>query len=783
MKKTYYLYADFETTQVKLPDKYKSFNEYYDSDINAIKPKIYSWCVLYSSEYGKLNKSNFDTKNFNGDIVNLNIGIDGNSFIKFIEKLDKDYIIYFNNLKGFDGHFIIPLLDKLGYKNVLPFDIQKYTTLDNDNKKQFTRRILDIKNELFTNYPSFKKAHETIKKIDPDKAKNMLANRIKKMWSRLLPGEYSVIANGNNQIYEIKIGLECRKKNGKGNTNRAVIIRDNMLLFPSSIKRMGESLVKQLEKKSKLSKKELENIYLKKDLSSNYKVYELYKSVKQFKNDGNEYDYLIQDTFILWKYHKMMENFLPRKDWKLTIGATTYNEWIKDFGEELSNKTIESGKAEIIELERGVQRVKYKNRIYNTKKFKEFLIKKLIPVDFLDQKISDYELTYDRIYKYYGGGITHLNEQYRGQLVDNITFIDINSSYPSQQVKDIEVPYGRPKKGDHKDYPFKFYKLIPKKKIVNKFGLPFMWNSLSDKREYLKILKPYSIYYLTSITYERFKKYYTDDTSAYDLEVEFSFKSIPINTYFNSFVSKWYEKKETAALNGNIVLKEISKLFLNNLYGKYGTKISRTSRYWNQFSTEWDTYNQTLDSNYYLPIAIVIAEMGRMNLVDAVDDNYNDFVYCDTDSLAIINFKAENYKNVKLHYSKIGYWDIEYENMYGIFRRTKQYFLLDGKGKTKLVFSGINFHKFLMSDKEEELVSQYEKMYRNVSLKDFILGKTIDNQLTPNRILGSGILFQNIEKTIKPVWDYNRMTEQIYYLPEHFKNSLEKIKLKKVIKI
>ncbi|MCS5737344.1 DNA polymerase, partial [Herbiconiux daphne] len=77
------------------------------------------------------------------------------------------------------------------------------------------------------------------------------------------------------------------------------------------------------------------------------------------------------------------------------------------------------------------------------------------------------------MFNWYDGGITHVNENYRGQFVDNLTFLDINSSYPSQMVKDVDIPIGEGVKGDVKGFDFKFYTLIPKKTIINKSGIPF----------------------------------------------------------------------------------------------------------------------------------------------------------------------------------------------------------------------------------------------------------------------------------------------------------------------
>ena len=68
--------------------------------------------------------------------------------------------MYFNNLKGFDGHFIIPILDNAGYENVLDFDISEIKELDPITQNQYLKRYLRIQDNLFTNKKIAAKYHE-----------------------------------------------------------------------------------------------------------------------------------------------------------------------------------------------------------------------------------------------------------------------------------------------------------------------------------------------------------------------------------------------------------------------------------------------------------------------------------------------------------------------------------------------------------------------------------------------------------------------------------------------
>ena len=50
MRKVHYWYADFETTRVNIPSKYKTPKQYYDHVVNPEVPLIYAWVLGTSDE-------------------------------------------------------------------------------------------------------------------------------------------------------------------------------------------------------------------------------------------------------------------------------------------------------------------------------------------------------------------------------------------------------------------------------------------------------------------------------------------------------------------------------------------------------------------------------------------------------------------------------------------------------------------------------------------------------------------------------------------------------------
>lgn len=778
MRKVKYLYADFETLRVNIPEKYKSPLKYYQEDPNPKTSKYYSWAILWDKEYGDIGLRTNTSKESAVGYIGLeteNKYEKQNHFIHTIEQIDVDSIMYFNNLRAFDGHFIIPALDSNGYTYIPPFDLNEIDYLPAHIQRTYRARVKKIRDFILKHSKTVKENYNFRKLEDQQDANRYLMGQIERRWKRLLPKEYSLLTDENGNIYEIKIGLSSLKRSKNNKNNRALIIRDNLYLFPASIKKMGENLVKQhIHEHGEDSKTYAENLYLKKELSTGYERTDFYKSWKEFENDGNEKEYLIQDVFILYMFHKKMEKFLPRSKWGMTIGSSAYKEWLITFGNQLVDLHIDKGEIAIKKLKRGAIRYIYKDQTYTTTNMYKRLVDKYLPTRWLDKKVSKDETTHQDLFKWYNGGLTRVNEDYRGQFVENITAIDKNSHYPSQMVSDNFVPIGYGLKGDVKGYDFKFYTLTPLKDIKNEHGLPFLNNEDSDNIEYLRVLKAGSQYRFTSIKYKRFLKYYKCKRSDYKLVVNYSFQQVPISKLFKKYINHWYEFKVNA---DSPLMREIAKLNLNNVYGKFGMKSVRVNSIWDQESQEWIKNENLVDSKYYLPLAIAITELGQVDLVDSIGFNHKNFVYCDTDSLFIKDWDPKDYPHIKLHPSALDHWDVEFKG-YGIVRRPKQYLFKNSKGEEKFAYAGVNLNAYLIPDEEEEFYEETKKQYKNITFQDMIFGKTISNQSRAYKILGKGVLIQDIDKTIPPIWakEYGVLVEQKFFLPEHFSKSLLKMK-------
>lgn len=776
-----YLYADFETTPIEIPDGYNNYHEVLTKNVPHKKSEVVSWVITKKQDDKDIQKNIKDVEYgvFN-DIEKECINFYGNNiytFLLFITQLKNDTWIYFNNLKGFDGHFIIPALDNLGFKIVVPYNLENIELSDSDKMM-----YLKLKEDRKIMLKSLLLKKEITRKAYENYGNEWLEKYIEKNWNTLVFGEYSLLTNENSQIYEIKIATNNFKVSKSKFQNHIISIRDNLLLFPSSIKKMGINIAKHYINNG-MKKEYAEKMFHKKTL--NYSNIKEYETLEELTNDKEHLEYLFEDAFILMKYHDMMSNYFPRKHWKLTIASTSYSEWIRVFGDKILDSFIDKGIVKEITLERGANGYLYKNKSYLDYKLKKILINELFPTNWLDSPYNSYMSNHESIYDSYNGGITTLNEVYRGRYLENLTYLDLNSSYSSSMIKNVYAPYGVGYKGNKKESKYKIYKINIKQDIYNEKGLPFLFDINLGDRQYLKHLYKGCEIVLNTYQYERFLKYYTSDKSKFKIEVLWSFDTINMKYIFEDYINKWYTIKEQASINGDELLKSIAKLFLNSLYGKFGTKSKRKSKIWNQFSCSWEKSTEYIESKFYLPLADAITSLSRMELVDGVGNNYDSFVYSDTDSMIIKDFDIKNFSYLNIDKSLIGAWDIE-GVFNGVFRRPKQYFLKDinyeKNNKIKIAFAGINFDKTYLPDDEEEIVDDNIKIFSKLTYKKFLCGDNdngtiIKNQTKPERVLGYGIVIDTIEKRIKPIWEYKPLKEQIYITKEDYYNNWKKEKI------
>ena len=312
------------------------------------------------------------------------------------------------------------------------------------------------------------------------------------------------------------------------------------------------------------------------------------------------------------------------------------------------------------------------NRLMKTKFFsekseknkREYLFRALFPKQnyFVDQ--------YER--RSYYGGLSYVHkenvEKYYNLEYKTGNVYDVNSLYPfTMETFDLpfgvgvfnKKPYHKMSKNFKKNYPLYIQELtvydleVKPNKINflqvkhNKFfkGNECIKNNIvNGKKIPLKL-------HLTNITLDLLKECYNLKVVSYGSHIAF----MSTHDIFKSYLKFWKKVKK----DNEGAIRNIAKLFQNSLYGKFGMRgesdIVYASTEDGKFTLDYNTRDVVGDT-IYLPIATFITSYAKQYLCNAINSNYENFMYCDTDSIHLI---GKEVKGIKLHKKEYGCWDNE----------------------------------------------------------------------------------------------------------------------------
>lgn len=373
----------------------------------------------------------------------------------------------------------------------------------------------------------------------------------------------------------------------------------------------------------------------------------------------------------------------------------------------------------------------------------------------------------------YRGGFTYLNPKFAGKTIKNGVVLDVNSLYPSVMYGcDNEyLPFGTPIffEGKYKEdvlYPLYTQMIrcqfkIKKGKIPTiqiKHGYGFRGN------EYLESSGDEEVTLcLNSVDLKLFFEQY----NVFNLEYISGWKFKSTKGLFTEYIDKWSANKIKAKQEGNHGLYLISKLFLNSLYGKFGTDISVRSKI--PYLGEDDVIH-FIDGDpeerdgVYVAMASFITSYARLKTIKSAQkimDNYNQglsniqFVYADTDSLHCWSPDFELPEGLDIDSTKLGAWDYEMKFKRGKYLRQKCYMeeeIISEEDYLKGIEGGEHF----LYSKDEEgfyklkitVAGMPKGCYPHVTFKNFKIGASYQGKKQPKMVKG-GVVLADIDFTIK----------------------------------
>lgn len=379
---------------------------------------------------------------------------------------------------------------------------------------------------------------------------------------------------------------------------------------------------------------------------------------------------------------------------------------------------------------------------------------------------------YEDVKQSYKGGFTYLNPKFTGRTVKNGIVLDVNSLYPSVMY-DNYLPYGTPLyyEGDYQEdplYPLYIQQFtcsfelksgkIPTIQLKKSmFGFSETEYLLSSDHQEVPVC-------LTSVDLKLFFEHY----HVYNYTPIAGWKFKATKGLFTEYIDKWSNNKIEAKKDGNHGLYLISKLFLNSLYGKFGTSTTVKSKipYLDKDADVVKFYDSDVKSKdgVYIAMASFITSYARLKTISSaqrITDDYNagkssiQFVYADTDSLHCVSDDFSLPEGLDIDSTKLGAWDFEAKFSRAKFLRAKCYIenhIIDeeeyNKGKQSenhfMYKMSRGFHTVL----KVTVAGMPKACHRQVTFNNFIIGAQYKGKLQPKIVTG-GVVLNDVDFTIK----------------------------------
>lgn len=330
----------------------------------------------------------------------------------------------------------------------------------------------------------------------------------------------------------------------------------------------------------------------------------------------------------------------------------------------------------------------------------------------------------------YKGGFVYLNPKYRNKRGLKGIALDVNSLYPSV-MHDKLLPYGYPmffegEPEQNQAYPLYIVRIqcmfelkpghLPTIQLKN--------NRAFVETEYLTSSNGDMVQMtLTNVDLQLFLDHY----NVYNLDYICGYRFKGAVGLFSDYIDHWMQIKE----NSTGAIRQLAKLMLNSLYGKFATNPKARKKIPVLDSDNIVRYvldEPELRDPVYTAMGCFITAYAREKTIRSGQKVFNRFIYADTDSLHLIGDELP--EGLEIHPTHLGAWKHEGTFTDSKFLRAKTY-METVDGVTKVTCAG-------MPDNVKETVT-----YEN-----FKPGAVFDGKLMPKRYPG-GIILEKRTFTIK----------------------------------
>lgn len=353
----------------------------------------------------------------------------------------------------------------------------------------------------------------------------------------------------------------------------------------------------------------------------------------------------------------------------------------------------------------------------------------------------------------YKGGFTYLNPRFKNKRVKGGITFDVNSLYPSVMRYKL-LPYGYPMyfEGEYihdENYPLYICRLQCEFKIKPNHipCIQLKNNRAFVETEYLTSSNGEIVEMtLTSVDLALFLEHY--DT--YNLEYICGWKFKGATGMFDEYIDYWSHIKETSTG----ALRQLAKLMLNNLYGKFATnpKTRKKIPYLDEDGiVRYRLDEPELRDPVYTAMGCFITAYARDKTIRSAQSVYDRFIYADTDSLHLTGTDVP--EGLDVHPTKLGCWKNEGVFIDSLFIRAKTYIetVQESKVDTLKHYCELLNNNFDIYRDEDGITYTVMKVTcagmpdnvkEQVTYDNFHSGSVFDGKLVPRRFKGGIVLIE-----------------------------------------
>lgn len=282
------------------------------------------------------------------------------------------------------------------------------------------------------------------------------------------------------------------------------------------------------------------------------------------------------------------------------------------------------------------------------------------------------------IRKAYRGGFTYVNPKFKGRKLGEGIVLDVNSLYPSvmRSCDGQLLPYGMPVWFDgvpphDARYPL-WVASVTCKFDVKPDHIPSVQlkgNWRFGNTEYVEHSGGEVTMTLTNVDWKLMNEQY--DVRVFDWNGGYMFKGG--DWLFRNYVDHWNEQKVKAGEEGNAGMRQLAKLQLNSLYGKFATRTEVRSRrpVLHDGVLHYVDLEPEQRPPVYLPVGVFVTAHARYKTVTSAQAVYGRFAYADTDSLHLVGTEIPDTLDVDAF--RLGAWKHESTFDEAKFLRAKCY--------------------------------------------------------------------------------------------------------------